>query len=73
MNGVQYLTDNQGDKTHVLISIKDWHQLANHIEEIRRLEGLAQSIKQGIKEAKKMETQSSNKSTLSTKDFLDAL
>ncbi|MEN0048425.1 MAG: hypothetical protein AAF806_15285 [Bacteroidota bacterium] len=39
--------------------MKDWHQLANHVEEIRRLEALAQSIKEGMRETKEMEAGSS--------------
>ncbi|MEM8528250.1 MAG: hypothetical protein AAGG68_26640 [Bacteroidota bacterium] len=39
--------------------MKDWHQLANHVEEIRRLEVLAKSIKEGIREVKEMEVGSS--------------
>ncbi|MEM9887415.1 MAG: hypothetical protein AAF849_16085 [Bacteroidota bacterium] len=71
MNGVQYLTNSQGSKTHVLITIKDWHQLADYVEEIRYLEELSKSIKQGIREAKDMEAGLIKKS--STKEFLDAL
>ncbi len=71
MKQIQYLTNNQGVKTSVVISIQDWRRLTEYIKEVQQLEQISQSIREGLREAKKIE--SGEVPIQSTKEFLDAL
>ncbi len=55
MSAVQYLTDSQGIKTSVVIPIEDWQNLSRFIEEVKALEGVVKSVKEGLAQAKKIE------------------
>ncbi len=72
MTNIQYLTDSQGERTSVVISIADWNRLSKIVEQMDALEGITRSIKSGLLEAKELEA-GQNESTETVKDFLDAL
>ena len=55
MNAVQYLTDSQGGKTSVGISMEDWMNLHKYIEEVKALEEVVKSVKEGLVQAKRIE------------------
>ncbi len=56
MSVVQYLTDSQGVKISVVISMKDWKTLSSHIEEVQALEEIVISVKEGLAQAKQIES-----------------
>lgn len=72
MTNVQYLTDNQGERTSVVIPIADWLRLSKYLEQLNSLDEIANSIETGLKEAKEMET-NHTQPIESVNDFLDAL
>lgn len=72
MKNVQYLTDNQGERTSVVIPIADWNRLSKYLEQLNSLDDIANSIKDGIKQAKLIELDK-NQNNESINDFLDAL
>jgi hypothetical protein len=72
MTNVQYLTDSQGVRTSVVISISDWNKLSKYVEELNLLDEIGESIRSGIKEAKSIESGAVVISE-SNNDFLDAL
>ena len=72
MQGIQYLVDDQGNKTSVVLSIEDWRNLSSSIGEVRVLEGIVQSVKEGLAEAKGMEGGTISQ-TQTTEDFLNEL
>ena len=72
MRGIQYLVDDQGNKTSVVLSIEDWRNLSSSIGEVRVLEGIVQSVKEGLAEAKGMEGGTISQ-TQTTEDFLNEL
>jgi exonuclease VII small subunit len=72
MNSVQYLTNSQGVKTSVVISMEDWMNLSRYIEEVKALEEVVKSVQEGLAQAKKME-QGELPVNDSTEDFLNAL
>ena len=72
MQGIQYLVDDQGNKTSVVLSIEDWRNLSSSIGEVRVLEAIVQSVKEGLAEAKGMEGGTISQ-TQTTEDFLNEL
>lgn len=72
MENVQYLTDNQGERTSVVIPIADWNRLSKYLEQLNSLDDIVESVKSGTKQAKLMELDGTNASE-SVNDFLDAL
>ena len=72
MSAVQYLTDSQGIKTSVVISILDWRNLSKFIKEIQALEQVVESVKEGIAQAKQIEAGEIQHAE-STEDFLNGL
>ncbi len=72
MTNIQYLTDNQGEVTSVIIPVSDWNRLSKLVEQMDALDDITNSIKSGLVEAKKMEAEQIE-STESVNDFLDAL
>lgn len=72
MNPVQYLTDSQGVKTSVVISMEDWINLSRYIEEVKALEEVVMSVKEGLSQAKRIEKGELQVSQ-STEEFLDGL
>ncbi|MEO0728006.1 MAG: hypothetical protein AAFZ63_25895 [Bacteroidota bacterium] len=72
MSAVQYLTDSQGIKTSVVISIQDWRNLSKFIKEIQALEQVVESVKEGIAQAKQIEA-GEIQHTESTEEFLNGL
>lgn len=72
MENVQYLTDNQGERTSVVIPIAEWNRLSKYFDQLNSLDGIAKSIKDGTKQAKLMEINGTQNNE-SVNDFLDAL
>jgi|AntRauMFilla1563_2_1112583.scaffolds.fasta_scaffold80783_2 hypothetical protein len=72
MENVQYLTDNQGERTSVVIPISEWNRLSKYLEQLNSLDEIANSVKQGLKEAKSMES-SGIRNDESINEFLDGL
>lgn len=72
MNSVQYLTDSQGVKTSVVISIEDWKNLSTYLEEVQALEKVVRSVKEGLAQAKRIEKGEVHISE-STEEFLNGL
>ena len=72
MNSVQYLTDSQGVKTSVVISIEDWKNLYRYLEEVQALEKVVKSVKEGLAQAKRIEKGEVHISE-STEEFLNGL
>ena len=72
MQGIQYIIDDQGKKTSVVLSIEDWRTLSSSIGEVRILEGIVQSVKEGLAEAKRMKGGEANQSQ-TTEEFLNEL
>ena len=72
MHGIQYLIDDQGNKTSVVLSIEDWRNLSSSLSEVQALEGIVQSVKEGLAEAKRMEGGQASR-TQTTEDFLNEL
>ena len=72
MNAVQYLTDSQGVKTSVVISMEDWMNLYKYIEEVKALEEVVRSVKEGLTQAKRIE-KGELQVNESTEDFLNGL
>ena len=71
MEAIQYVTDAHGAKTSVIIPMKRVFHLSEIIEELARLEQIAQSVRNGIREAKAIEA--GKAVGISAKDFLDEL
>lgn len=72
MNAVQYLTDSQGVKTSVVISMEDWINLYKYIEEVKVLEEVVKSVKEGLIQAERIE-KGELQVNESTEDFLNGL
>ncbi len=72
MTSIQYLTDSQGVRTSVVISISDWNKLSKYVEELNLLDEIGKSVRNGIKEAKEIESNGIVVAE-SNNDFLDAL
>lgn len=72
MKPVQYLTDSQGIKTSVVISIEDWINLSRYLEEVKELEEIVNSVKEGLIQAKKID-QGELQASQSTENFLNGL
>ena len=73
MPGIQYLVDDQGNKTSVVLSIEDWRNLSSNLAEVQALEGIVQSVREGLKQAKRIEQGNEKQTTETTEDFLNAL
>lgn len=73
MNAVQYLTDSNGSKTSVVISMDDWKNLSNYINEVKALEEIGNSVKSGLVQARMMESGQLPMSTQTAEDFLNEL
>ena len=72
MNPVQYLIDSKGVKTSVVISMEDWVNLSKYIEEVKALEDVVKSVKEGLTQAKRIEKGELQVSQ-STEEFLNGL
>lgn len=72
MQAVQYLTDSNGTRTSVVISIEDWMRISEYMQEIQVLERIGKSAKAGLIQAKAIEAGETQPSE-STQDFLDGL
>ncbi len=72
MTSIQYLTDSEGIRTSVVISIADWDKLSKYVEELNLLDEIGESARNGIREAKQIESGEVVLSE-SNNDFLDAL
>ena len=68
---VQYLTDANGHRTAVIISMEDWGEISQYLEEQNKLSELSDSIKDAMEEVKAMK--SGNKEEVSLNDFLNEL
>ncbi|MEM9931501.1 MAG: hypothetical protein AAF840_16965, partial [Bacteroidota bacterium] len=66
------LTDSQGVKTSVVVPIEDWKNLYKFLEEVRYLEEVVESVKEGLTQVKKIESGEIQLSE-STEDFLNGL
>ncbi|NJC28185.1 hypothetical protein [Neolewinella antarctica] len=71
MTNVQYVTDDQGTRTSVLVPIEDWNRLVRYIEDLDAVERIEQSVRLSMKEVRLMEAGKIQPG--STKEFLDAL
>lgn len=67
----QYLTDQHGVRTSIVVSIKEWNRLAKYFTELNKLDEIEASIKESMQEVRAIE--SGEKSPSSTNDFLDEL
>ena len=45
MENVQYLTDNQGERTSVVIPISEWNRLSKYLEQLNSLDEIANSVR----------------------------
>ena len=72
MSVVRYLTDSQGIKTSVVISREDWKNLSRFLEEVQALEEVVKSVKEGLAQAKRIESKEIQPSE-STEEFLNGL
>ena len=72
MNGIKYLIDDKGNKTSVVLSMEDWRNLSSNLAEVKALENIVKSVKEGLAQAKQFEQE---KRTVgeSTEDFLNGL
>lgn len=50
MPNVKYLTDENGEKTAVVIDIKEWQLLQEELERLRQQEALKGQIERGMKD-----------------------
>jgi PHD/YefM family antitoxin component YafN of YafNO toxin-antitoxin module len=66
---VQYLVDDSGKKTAVLISIEEWQSLVEQLERYRQQEELKRQISAGLKDVRKMKK--GEKKLMTLKEFLD--
>lgn len=66
---VQYLVDDSGKKTAVLISIEEWQSLVDQLERYRQQEELKRQISAGLKDVKEMKK--GEKKLMTLKEFLD--
>lgn len=73
MNAVQYLTDAKGVKTSVVISIDDWKNLSNFMDEVKELEQIVKSVQSGLTQAKKIEAGELPTPSQTTEEFLNEL
>lgn len=73
MNAVQYLTDAQGVKTSVVISIDDWKTLSSYMNEVKELEQIVKSVQSGLAQAKKIEAGKLPLPSQTTEEFLNEL
>lgn len=71
MEAIHYLTNANGVKTSVVIPMQRLLQLSEVIDELKRLEEIANSIRNGIREANLIE--SGKKDGMSAEDFLNEL
>ncbi|MCB0520611.1 MAG: hypothetical protein H6577_16250 [Lewinellaceae bacterium] len=68
-SNLQYLTDEHGNKTAVLISIKDWQNMRKDFQEFMEYRNLKKSLTAAFKDVKAM--QAGKKGKTSLKDFLN--
>jgi len=68
---LQYNMNAAGEKTAVVIPMEEWKNIGPYVDEIRNLNRIGSSIKQGLKEAKMIERGELEEVTLS--DFIDEL
>ncbi|MEM1326032.1 MAG: hypothetical protein AAGI23_08770 [Bacteroidota bacterium] len=76
MNTIQYLTNPQGVRTSVVISIEDWKRLFEYVDELKRLQEIGVAAREGLAEAKELEKQpkkTKEEYDQALNDFLDEL
>lgn len=66
---IQYVTDNEGNKTAVLISIEDWELISKEIAELLQYQSLRNSLTTAFTEVENLRTESSEQISLT--DFLN--
>lgn len=76
MNTIQYLTNSQGVRTSVVISIEDWKRLFEYVDELKRLQEIGMAAREGLAEARVLEKQpkkTKEEYDQALNDFLDEL
>lgn len=71
MDDFQYLTDQYGVRTAVIVPINEWNRLAKYFVELKKLDEIEESIKEGMCEVGEIEI--GEKIPASTNDFLNEL
>ena len=71
MSALHYITDANGSRTSIIIPIHRLLELSEIIEELRRLEEITGSIKQGLREARSIEA--GEQVGITAEDFLNEL
>eukprot|EP01024_Parvocaulis_polyphysoides_P066361 TRINITY_DN77901_c0_g1_i1.p2 TRINITY_DN77901_c0_g1~~TRINITY_DN77901_c0_g1_i1.p2 ORF type:complete len:127 (-),score=10.55 TRINITY_DN77901_c0_g1_i1:44-400(-) len=66
---IQYVTDNEGNKTAVLISIEDWELISTKIAELLQYHSLRNSLTTAFTEVEDLRKESSTQISLT--DFLN--
>ena len=66
---IQYVTDNEGNKTAVLISIEDWELISKEIAELLQYQSLRNSLTTAFTEVEDLRKESSEQVSLT--DFLN--
>lgn len=63
---IQYVTDNEGNKTAVLISIEDWQLISGEITEYLEYQSLKNSLIESFEEVEELKKQEIEQVSLST-------
>lgn len=63
---IQYVTDNEGNKTAVLISIEDWQLISGEITEYLEYQALKNSLIEAFEEVEELKKQEIEQVSLST-------
>ena len=66
---IQYVTDNEGNKTGVLISIEDWELISKEIAELLQYQSLRNSLTTAFAEVEDLRKESNTQISLT--DFLN--
>ena len=66
---IQYVTDQNGNKTAVLIPIKDWENIERDLQEFLEYMNLKKSLKNALSEVKNIKQKKASK--ISLNDFLN--
>ena len=65
---LKYVVDNNGNKTNVLVPIKDWEEINNRYDKLAKKLDILTGIRKGLKEVKDARRNGKKLSTL--KEFL---
>lgn len=63
---IQYVTDNEGNKTAVLISIEDWQLISGEITEYLEYQALKSSLIEAFEEVEELKKQEIEQVSLTT-------